>query len=222
MTVRCPPLPAPGPWSFVGTRYKRDTVNLSLLSPLRLSSASDLHSRIKLLEDATTAPCRAELQRRPSHCQVEPPLPHPAAASSIDSIVEVLDPLCLQQVAAGLDTSLELALCCQTCTDFRQACQLPKQSGRSGLSCVAELGCPADEFADGTPKMRIPLQLAEDMSPTDADAALWPAAVHVPPQTDVIKLELSQHTRVGGPPCLPAGKGSSTRARRHDQTRSRR
>ena len=48
--------------------------------PLRLSSASDLHSRITLLEDLTRA-CCAELQRRPSHCQ-EPPLPQPAAASS--------------------------------------------------------------------------------------------------------------------------------------------
>ena len=71
-----------------------------LAQPLRLSSALDLLSRITLLEDATRA-CRAELQRRPSHCQVEPPLPDPAAASSVDSIVNVLDPLCLQQVAAG-------------------------------------------------------------------------------------------------------------------------
>ena len=48
--------------------------------PLRLISASDLHSRITLLEDATRA-CHAELQRRPSHCH-EPLPPQPAAASS--------------------------------------------------------------------------------------------------------------------------------------------
>ena len=51
-----------------------------LFQPLQLSSALDLHSRITLLEDATRA-CRAELQRRPSHCH-EPPPPQPAAASS--------------------------------------------------------------------------------------------------------------------------------------------
>ena len=39
---------------------------------LRLLSASDLHSRLTLLEDAASA-CRAELQRRPTHCQKPPP-----------------------------------------------------------------------------------------------------------------------------------------------------
>ena len=47
---------------------------------VRLISALDLHSRITLLEDAARA-CRAELQRRPSHCQ-QPPPPQPAASSS--------------------------------------------------------------------------------------------------------------------------------------------
>ena len=51
-----------------------------LALPLTQLSASDLHSRITLLEDATRA-CRAELQRRPSQCQ-RPPPPQPAAASS--------------------------------------------------------------------------------------------------------------------------------------------
>ena len=53
---------------------------LLIEQPLRLISASDLHSRITLLEDATRA-CHAELQRRPSHCH-EPLPPQPAAASS--------------------------------------------------------------------------------------------------------------------------------------------
>ena len=51
-----------------------------LAQPLRLSSALHLHSRITLLEDAARA-CRAELERRPTHCQEAPP-PQPAAASS--------------------------------------------------------------------------------------------------------------------------------------------
>ena len=51
-----------------------------LFQPLQLSSALDLHSRITLLEDATRA-CRAELERRPTHCQEAPP-PQPAAAPS--------------------------------------------------------------------------------------------------------------------------------------------
>ena len=164
--------------------------------PLRLSSASDLHSRIKLLENATRA-CRAELQRRPSHCQVEPPLPHPAATSSI---VDVLDPLCLQQIAVGLDTALELALCCQTCTDFRQACQLQAEWQVRALvrRCWA-----AYQEVDGGPTVRLPFQLAEEMSPIDADAALWPAGVHVPPQTDAIKLVAAY---AGGWTALLAGR----------------
>ena len=51
-----------------------------LAQPLRLSSALHLHSRITLLEDAARA-CRAELERRPTHCQEAPP-PQSAAASS--------------------------------------------------------------------------------------------------------------------------------------------
>ena len=47
---------------------------------LRLLPFSDLHSRLKGLEDAARA-CRAELQRRPTHCQ-KPPPPQPAAAGS--------------------------------------------------------------------------------------------------------------------------------------------
>ena len=47
---------------------------------LRLLPASDLRSRITLLEDAARA-CRAELRRRPSHCQ-EAPQPKPVASSS--------------------------------------------------------------------------------------------------------------------------------------------
>ena len=46
----------------------------------RLLSASDLHSRITLLEDAVKG-YRNELQRRPSNCH-DPPRPQPAAASS--------------------------------------------------------------------------------------------------------------------------------------------
>ena len=174
--------------------------DIGLFNPLRLSSASDLHSRIKALEDATRA-CRAELQRRPSHCQVEPPLPLPAA-SSIGSIVDVLDPLCLQQVAAGLDTALELALCCQTCTDFRQACQL--QAEWQVRALVRRCWAATDERPDdGTPKMRIPFQPAEEMAPSDADTALWPAGVHVPPQTDAIKLVAAY---AGGWTALLAGR----------------
>ena len=47
---------------------------------LKLLPASNLRSRITLLEDAVRA-CRAELQRRPSHCQEAPP-PQPTASSS--------------------------------------------------------------------------------------------------------------------------------------------
>ena len=46
----------------------------------RLLSASDLHSRVTLLEDAVKG-YRNELQRRPSNCH-DPPRPQPAAASS--------------------------------------------------------------------------------------------------------------------------------------------
>ena len=46
----------------------------------RLLSASDLHSRLTLLEDAVKG-YRNELQRRPSNCH-DPPRPQPAAASS--------------------------------------------------------------------------------------------------------------------------------------------
>ena len=55
--------------------------------PLRLLSASELHSRITSAEERITSAeetaraCRAELLRRPSHCQ-EPPPPQPAATSS--------------------------------------------------------------------------------------------------------------------------------------------
>ena len=173
------------PW-ILGDGSKATTLlnaleDIGLFSPLRLSSASDLHSRIKLLEDATRA-CRAELQRRPSHSQVEPPLPVPAAFS-IGSIVDVLDPLCLQQVAAGLDTALELALCCQTCTDFRQACQLQAEWQ------VRALVRRCWSATDGRP--------AEAMSPADADAALWP------PQTDAIKLVAAY---AGGWTALLAGR----------------
>ena len=51
-----------------------------LAQSLRLHSASDLHSRITLLEEATRA-CHAELQRRPTHCREAPP-PQLAPASS--------------------------------------------------------------------------------------------------------------------------------------------
>ena len=47
---------------------------------LKLLPASNLRSRIMLLEEAVTA-CRAELQRRPSHCHELPP-PQPADSSS--------------------------------------------------------------------------------------------------------------------------------------------
>ena len=47
---------------------------------LKLLPASNLRSRITLLEDAVRA-CRAELQRRPSHCQEASP-PQPTASSS--------------------------------------------------------------------------------------------------------------------------------------------
>ena len=45
---------------------------------LKLLPASDLHYRLTLLEDAARA-CRAELRRRPSHCQ-EAPQPQPASS----------------------------------------------------------------------------------------------------------------------------------------------
>ena len=61
------------PWTL-------DPLVALLAQPLRLSSALHLHSRITLLEDAARA-CRAELERRPTHCQEAPP-PQSAAASS--------------------------------------------------------------------------------------------------------------------------------------------
>ena len=57
-----------------------DPLTALLAQPLRQLSASDLHSRIRLLENAARA-CRAELQRRPSQCREAPP-PQPASSSS--------------------------------------------------------------------------------------------------------------------------------------------
>ena len=73
---------------YVRVRDSADTVERRAMDPLAgllalpltQLSASELHSRITLLEDATRA-CHAELQRRPSQCQ-EPPPSQPAAASS--------------------------------------------------------------------------------------------------------------------------------------------
>ena len=58
-----------------------------LALPLTQLSASELHSRITLLEDATRA-CHAELERRPTHCQEASP-PQPAAASSACMLLQL-------------------------------------------------------------------------------------------------------------------------------------
>ena len=120
---------------------------------LKLLPASDLHSRITLLEDAARA-CRAELRRRPSHCQEAQPQPAVSSSScmllqlghdemgvvahelcdplrpllainlsSTAKLIDALDPLCLEQIASALGSALELARCGQTCTGLRQACQ---------------------------------------------------------------------------------------------------
>ena len=75
--------------------------------PLRLLSASDLQRRITQLEDATRA-CRAELQRRPSHCQ-EPPPPQPATAASSCMLIRAEFPSeLLVQLAETLGNPLAL------------------------------------------------------------------------------------------------------------------
>ena len=93
---------------------------------LKLLPASDLHSRITLLEDAARA-CRAELRRRPSHCQAAPQ-PQPAASSSLCMLLqlghdevgvvahELCDPLLpllavnLSSTAKGLRLPMQAAL----------------------------------------------------------------------------------------------------------------
>ena len=93
--------------------------------PLTQLSASELHSRIKLLEDATRA-CRAELQRRPSQCQEPAVLVHPASSSCIllqlshDELGVVAHELCdplrpllvanLSSTAKGLRVPMQAAL----------------------------------------------------------------------------------------------------------------
>ena len=108
---------------------------------LKLLPASDLHSRITLLEDAARA-CRAELRRRPSHCQEAQPQPAVSSSScmllqlghdemgvvahelcdplrpllainlrSTAKLIDALDPLCLEQIASALGSALELARC---------------------------------------------------------------------------------------------------------------
>ena len=61
----------------------RFATSLPMRDPPERLSASELHSRIILLEDYAKA-CRAELQRRPSHCREALP-PQPTAASSSSS-----------------------------------------------------------------------------------------------------------------------------------------
>ena len=56
------------------------TDKMQIETSLRLLPASDLHARLKMLENAAID-CRAELKRRPSNCQ-EPPPPQPATAAS--------------------------------------------------------------------------------------------------------------------------------------------
>ena len=56
------------------------TDQMQIETSLRLLPASDLHARLKMLENAAID-CRAELKRRPSNCQ-EPPPPQPATAAS--------------------------------------------------------------------------------------------------------------------------------------------
>ena len=67
--------------------------------PQRLS-ASDLQSRIIMLEDYAKA-CRVELQRRPSHCR-EAPLPQPTSSSSSCCLLLQLSPDELGKVAHEL------------------------------------------------------------------------------------------------------------------------
>ena len=74
--------------------------------PLRLVSASDLHSRITLLEDAVRA-CRTELQRRPTHCRE--PTPSQSAASSSSCVLLELSHDELNVVAHALCEPLLLA-----------------------------------------------------------------------------------------------------------------
>ena len=95
--------------------------------PQRLS-ASDLQSRIIMLEDYAKA-CRVELQRRPSHCR-EAPLPQPTSSSSScclllqlspDELGKVAHELCdplrprhavhLSSTAKGLRAPMQAALC---------------------------------------------------------------------------------------------------------------
>ena len=69
-------------------RFIADGVSYSLAEKsLKLLPASVLHSRITLLEDAARA-CRAELRRRPSHCQ-EAAQPQPAASSSLCMLLQL-------------------------------------------------------------------------------------------------------------------------------------
>ena len=114
-----------------------DTFGMLRWSPPRLSSASSLRFRITLLEDAARA-CRAELQRRPSHCQ-DPPPPQPAASLSSCMLLqlghdeigmlahELCDPMQpvlainLGSTAKGMQvpTQAALAQLKQQCQEFR-------------------------------------------------------------------------------------------------------
>ena len=76
-------------------------------TPLRLLSASDLQRRITQLEDTTRA-CRAELQRRPSHCQEPPPIQPATAASSCMLIRAEFPSELLVQLAETLGNPLAL------------------------------------------------------------------------------------------------------------------
>ena len=103
-------------------------VELLKKKPPRLLSASALHTRIKLLEDAVRPAAsdpillaesqytlrfrtllfesvvrayRTELQRRPSHCQ-KPPLPQPAASSSPSCTLLLLSDDLIRMVAHEL------------------------------------------------------------------------------------------------------------------------
>ena len=133
-------------------RFIADGVSYSLAEKsLKLLPASVLHSRITLLEDAARA-CRAELRRRPSHCQ-EAPQPQPAASSSLCMLLqlghdevgvvahELCDPLLpllavnLGSTAKGLRVPMQAAL-----AQLRQQRQeIEAFAALTGRKCIAQL-----------------------------------------------------------------------------------
>ena len=118
--------------------------------------------------------------------------------------MDSLDPLCLQVIASALGKgrkgALDLARCSQTCRDFRQVCTVEVELRARAL---VRRCWPALEDMNGDAVIAAPFQNAEDMSPADADAALWPPDVHVPQTTDAISLIASY---AGGWGALLAGR----------------